>query len=346
MVDYIIVGCGLSGIAFAETALASGKSIVVFEDDSQNSSTVAGGLYNPVILKRFSKLQHAQQQLDGLQSFYDRLESKLQTTVNFKTPILRKFFSIEEQNDWFAASDKPGLSEFLSTQLITQKYPGIDSPFDYGQVMQTGWVDTGLLLQSYRNYLKAHQMFVAESFDCNAVIYQNDGIVYKNIQARHLVFAQGFGIKSNSYFNNLPLNGTKGELLIIKAAELQLDTIIKGNVFIVPLGNDLFKVGATYEWEDKTNSPTEKGKQELVEKLAEILNCDYEVVSHQAGIRPTVKDRKPLIGTHPEFKRMHLLNGLGTRGVMLAPYAAQILFDHIESGKAIDRELDIQRFWD
>jgi hypothetical protein len=31
---------------------------------------------------------------------------KTKTKFDFKSPILRKFFSIEEQNNWFAASDK------------------------------------------------------------------------------------------------------------------------------------------------------------------------------------------------------------------------------------------------
>jgi len=344
MVDYLIVGCGLSGIAFAETALSNGKTIRVFDNNSQNSSTVAAGLYNPVILKRFSKLQHAQQQLDELQTFYRQLESKLNTSVNFRMPILRKFFSVEEQNDWFAASDKPGLSEFLSTKLISKKYNGIDAPFDYGEVLQTGFVDTASLLQAYRDYLTQNQMLETEAFEYNAVMQQEDCIRYKHINARQLIFAEGFGLQSNPFFNDLPLDGTKGELLIIKAPDLKIDAIIKGNVFFVPLGNDLFKVGATYNWQDKTNRPTPEGQRELVEKIDEILNCGYEIVSHQAGVRPTVKDRKPLLGTHPKFNRMHILNGLGTRGVMLSPYAARILFDHIELGKPIDRELNIQRF--
>ena len=70
-----------------------------------------------------------------------------------KLPILRKFFSVEEQNNWFAASDKVNLAPFLSTQLISKKYESIDSPFGYGEVLQTGYVDTALLLVKYKEYL-------------------------------------------------------------------------------------------------------------------------------------------------------------------------------------------------
>ena len=64
----------------------------------------------------------------------------------------------------------------------------------------------------------------------------------------------------------------------------------------------------------------------------------------QRGVRPTVKDRRPLIGTHPTYKNLHILNGLGTRGVMLAPAMALDLFDCIEKGKSLDKSIDIKRF--
>ncbi|MEN8835167.1 MAG: NAD(P)-binding protein, partial [Polaribacter sp.] len=61
--DYIIVGLGLAGLAFAEQLIKANKSFVVFEDSSQTSSLVAGGVYNPVILKRFTPVWNAKEQL-------------------------------------------------------------------------------------------------------------------------------------------------------------------------------------------------------------------------------------------------------------------------------------------
>ena len=148
---------------------------------------------------------------------------------------------------------------------------------------------------------------------------------------------------ANPYFNDLPLDGTKGELLIIKAPDLKLDVVIKSSVFILPFGKDLYKIGATYDWSDKTNTPTEAGKQELLEKLSELISCDFEIVNHFAGVRPTVKDRRPLVGTHPIHSQLHVLNGLGTRGVMLGPYLANQLFQLIEENIPLEKEIDIIR---
>lgn len=344
MIDYLIVGSGLAGISFAETAMQHQQSILIVDNQSQNASLIAGGLYNPVILKRFSEVWQAQQQLKIVDLFYQKLESKLKIKVDFKIPILRKFFSVEEQNNWFTASDSKMLSPFLSLNLVKTKYPGINSPYDYGEVLQTGYVDTKLLLEAYRKYLSENKLLLQETFDYQSIQFHDDFIEYKQIKAKQIIFAEGFGLHANPYFNYLPLDGTKGELFIIKAPELNLNVIINTSVFIIPLGNDLFKVGATYNWQDKTSLPSEEGKLELLARINEILDCEFEIIDHFAGVRPTVRDRKPLVGTHPKFPRLHILNGLGTRGVMLGPSMAIELFDSIENQKPLDKAIDIQRY--
>lgn len=344
MIDYLIIGSGLAGISFAEIALRQGKSILVLDNNSQNSSKIAAGLYNPVILKRFSEVGQAKEHLLVMHDFIAGVERKLRVQIDFKTPILRKFFSFEEQNNWFAASDKVNLAPYLSTHLISKKYQSIDAPFGYGEVLQTGYVDTALLLTKYKEYLIKNQFFQEETFDYSLLKEENSGIRYKDIQARHIVFAEGFGLHANPYFKELPLDGTKGELLIIKAPLLDLEVILNTSVFILPLGNDLFKIGATYNWEDKTAIPTEDGKKELVERIKEIITCDFEIINHFAGVRPTVKDRRPLIGTHEYYPSIHILNGLGTRGVMLGSAMAKALFESIEYEKPLDKTIDIRRF--
>jgi glycine oxidase len=343
MIDYIIVGNGLAGISFAEIALQNNKSIFVFDNNSQPSSRVAGGLYNPVVLKRFSEVWKAKEQIDFAFPFYHIIQNKLNIVFDFEIPILRKLFSIEEQNNWFQAADKPNLTPFLDEKLVTKSYKNIASPFHYGKVNHTGYLNISILIEAYSNYLISLNSFSTESFDYSQIEFLENGIQYKNIKAKNIIFAEGFGLHANPYFNDLPLDGTKGELLIIKAPNLDLDVVVKSSVFILPIGNDLYKVGATYDWSDKTNNPTETGKQELVEKLSDLISCDFEIVQHFAGVRPTVKDRRPLVGTHPVHSQLHVLNGLGTRGVMLGPYLANQLFQYIENKIPLEKEIDITR---
>ena len=222
MKDYIIVGSGLAGIAIAETLLQHNKSFVVFENQSQNSSSIAGGLYNPVILKRFSQVWNANQQLELANSFYAAIEKKLEFQFDFKIPIYRKFFSIEEQNNWFTASDKPLLSNYLGSEIETLNNQAVASNFKFGKVHHTGFLDTKKLKEAYTHFLLSNSMYIEETFDYSKIHIENNYIQYNNIRAKQLVFAEGFGLHSNPYFNNLPLDGTKGELLIIKSENLNL----------------------------------------------------------------------------------------------------------------------------
>jgi glycine oxidase len=344
MIDYLIVGLGLAGISFCEQLEENGKTYLVIADKSQTSSVVAGGLYNPVILKRFTLAWNAKEQLEKALPFYDRLAEKLEVQLDFKVPVLRKFASIEEQNMWFEASDKPQLNYFLSTKIKKNENKCIDAPFGYGEVRYTGRIDTKILLASYESYLLKKEALLKETFDYTALEITEDHVTYNGRSAKKIIFATGFGLNDNPFFNYLPLNGTKGELLTIKAPELKEDNVIKSSVFIIPLGGDLYRVGATYKWKDKTNLPTEESKLELLEKLDTFLKCDYEVVAHVAGIRPTVADRRPLVGQHPKEEKLFILNGFGSRGVMIAPTAAASLYQYIENNEEIHPEMNIARF--
>ena len=344
MVDYLVVGLGLAAVSFCEVLHKNGKTFHVINDNSQTSSKVASGLYNPVILKRFTLAFNAKEQLDNAIPFYTALENRLDIKLNYNIPILRLFASIEEQNIWLESTDKPQLQPFLSTVIIKNSNKNIEAPFGYGEVKRTGRIDVKTLLQEYTKYLLQQISLDRETFDFGNLIIGKNYISYKSIKAKQIVFATGFGLKYNPYFNYLPLNGTKGELVTIKAPELKETKIVKSSVFIIPLGEDLFSVGATYKWRDKTNRPTEEAKTELLESLDKFLKCNYKVIDHIAGIRPTVVDRRPLLGRHPKHSNIYVLNGFGSRGVMIAPTAAVELFNFIENNSPLNAEIDISRF--
>ena len=239
MIDYIVVGLGLAGISFCEQLQAHKKDFKVVADGSQTSSLVAGGLYNPVILKRFTLAWNADAQLEKAIPFYKGLEAKLGVQLDYKIPILRKFASIEEQNLWFEAADKKRLDQFLDTTIIENNNKALNAPFGFGHVWHTGRIDVKTLITAYQTTLQEKGNLLRKTFDYDQLIVHKAHIEYKSIKARRIVFATGFGLKSNPYFNYLPLNGSKGELLTIKVPNAKVDDIIKSSVFIIPLGNDL-----------------------------------------------------------------------------------------------------------
>ncbi len=343
-VDYIVVGLGLAGLAFCEELIEHNKTFVVFENDSQNSSSVASGTYNPVILKRFTPVWNGHQQLELAMPFYQRISEKLGEEFDTKFATKKVFNSVGDENNWFIASDKPMLSIYMKPEISRDKIDGVIGYFGFGELLGTGRIATKDLIEKYRAYLKSEGKLYTESFEYDALTETENKVQYKTIESSKVVFCEGFGLKKNPFFNDLPLNGTKGEIITIHAPELNIDFLLKSSVFVLPLGEDIYKVGATFNWTDKTLDPTEEGKQELVDKLSKTITVPYRIINQTAGIRPTVKDRRPLVGVHEKHSNLAVLNGLGTRGVMIAPTVAKNLFNHLEKGETLDSDVDIKRF--
>lgn len=343
-VDYIIVGLGLAGIAFCEECERAAKSFVVFDKGVKGASRVAAGLYNPVILKRYSLPWKAVEQFDLAIPYYRGLEHKLDSSFMRDMPVRKVLVSVEDQNNWFVASDKPSLKRFVKTAIVKVDNHQMDAPFNYGEVQETGRVDIKKLQTAYEAYLDGQSAFAKAKFDYSKIILKEQTVTYEGYTARHIIFAEGYGIKNNPYFNRLPLVGNKGEYLTIKAPELQLTAVLKTSIFIVPLGEDLYKIGATFNWQDKNWQVTEEARQELVAKFDKLVTTPYTIVNQEAGMRPTTGDRRPLLGSHPKHRALVVLNGLGTRGIMASPLLAGYLFRYLEQGVALPEEVDIMRF--
>jgi glycine/D-amino acid oxidase-like deaminating enzyme len=144
----------------------------------------------------------------------------------------------------------------------------------------------------------------------------------------------------------------KGEVITIKFEDKDFSdkieeykAVISKGIFVLPLGNSLFRVGANYEWEFTHDRPSEVGLEFLQSGLRELFgDKTHTIVDHRSGIRPTVADRRPFQGKHPIYERAVIFNGMGSKGVMLAPYFTEHLLDHLYGGKELMHEVDIKRF--
>jgi glycine oxidase len=144
----------------------------------------------------------------------------------------------------------------------------------------------------------------------------------------------------------VPFKPTKGQILTVKTdGSLTADRIYNQQFLLFPTEEkDVFKLGATYEWDVLNEIPTKKSTEELLAKAEKVLNVKFEVLEERAAIRPTVIDRRPVIGVHPEHENLLLFNGMGTKGVMIAPYFAKHLIDFIYDNQELDAEANLNRF--
>lgn len=348
-VDYIVVGQGIAGTVMAFTLLNRGHSVLVIDDPMLSAaSKVAAGLYNPVVFKRLVKSWMADELIPVMDDFYEGMEKVLNASFYHKRRIVKLFAEENEQSFWLKKTNED-VGKYLSKEIDSNFLPAVvDAPLGASEVLHAGNLEMLKFLNASREHFEKKGLLMEEQFDYKSVVFAGSGDAeYKNILCKRIIFCEGYKSTENPYFSYLPFKLTKGETLIIQLAEgfeIPFDKVINKGAFILPLGNNTYKVGATYEWQELNELTTEKGKAELESKLKKVIKVPFTILEHSAGIRPTVNDRRPLLGIHPEHSSLAVFNGMGTKGVMHAPYFAQHFVDFLEGKTVLDKEIDINRF--
>lgn len=339
-VDYILVGQGLAGSCLALRLLKEGKQLVVFDEPARNrSSQVAAGLFNPITGKVMSKTWLADELFRELFSFYREAERDLGESFFFPQPLYRPFLSAEEQNEWMGKSAGQSFKEYVQRITVKKTYKQCHDPFGGILLATCGYLDVPAFLDSVRNRLRALQAFREERFDFSALQTGDDHVTYGDRTADKIIFCHGIHAA-----HQLPIRLLKGETLTIELEE-EPEVIFNRGVYVVPTrARNTYKVGATYETKNLAEGPTVAGRAELEQKLKELISIPYRVTEHDWGFRPTVPDRRPLLGRHPDLKNVVIFNGLGTKGVSLAPYFSAQLASWLLGRGEIQPEVNINRF--
>ena len=342
--DFLIIGQGLAGTALSMNLIDAGASIHIIDNKRKsNSSRIAAGLFNPLVFRRITFGWRGMELLNAAQDFYTSAEEKLEERF-FQSEYLYRVHGTEDERDnWLRLLNEPDFNQLLGLPEEPSERPWLHQPFGGAKVKGAGYLDTEIFLDGMRSRFKNNGQLSEIDFNSEKLELKVDSVSYEGIKAKTIIFCEGYLGNDNPWFGNLPFNPAKGELLVIKAPELP-DEIFNGGVYGVPLGNGFFKVGSTYSWEFEDASPTVEGRAELKQRLEEVLAAPYEIVSHEAGIRPTVRDRRPLVGFHPLYPRLAIFNGLGTKGVLLAPLISKEFAESLVSGSDFNADYSIERF--
>lgn len=345
--EFLIVGQGIGGTSVAWHLHDAGKSFRIIGDSAMpSSSRVAAGIFNPLTGKKLVKTWLADELFPYARTFYGALEQRLGRQFMHLTPIYRPFRSIEEQNTYLAQTADPGIRPYVAnTDDPASQMPYVHADFGGLQVVQSGWIDLPVLLDASRAYFQERDLYEECAFAPADLIRTGEGIEWQGKRFKTVIFCQGYFALENSWFNWLPFAPVKGQILEI-ATEVPLKPyIVNQGIFTLPVGENRMKVGATYSWDPLDWEVTEAATAELESKLRTLLNTGYTLTGAQAGIRPSVRDRRPLIGIHPEFANVTIFNGLGTKGVTLAPYLAHAFCNHLIYGKELNPLVNIKRYF-
>ncbi len=334
---YIIIGQGLAGSILAYMLMQEGQNVQIFDSaEIPSSSKIAAGIYNPVTGRKLVKTWLADRIFPFLEDFYPQLEKELNAKFFHPIPIYRPFVN-EDSQKYFKSDHVPDdFSDFATLEFENINHQNIvNSQLGGVTTKHSGWVDLKVMLEAFRRYFL--EKGVLEMVSGN----KDHG---KATNLNKIIYCEGFNAIHNPYFSYLPFSPVKGELLDIEIQNIDIKEIINQGAFVIPLGDDIYRLGATYSWHELDFLPTEQGKADLIEKYQKLMKPGMRILSQKAGVRPATKDRRPFIGMHPELENIGIFNGLGSKGVSLAPFFAKQFVDFLVNNKELHQEVNINRF--
>lgn len=340
-VDYIIVGDGYAGLFFAHQLIKNKKSFVLFSEGKKSASQISAGIINPVVLKKFTTFWKAQEQIDFLKNSLKEIESYTGRNYLIEAPIHRIFHDENEQNLWLKKSKNEDLLQFLDEDFTHLDI--VNNSFNTGKVNQSARLDVNNFFTDLFTYFENNSQLIKEKFDYNKL--NTSEKTYQNISYQNILFCEGMGVKENPFFSDIAVIPNKGHHIKVRLSNPIPENItIKKKHFLFPTYNGLYFYGGTYDREQLHHHIDDSAVEQLVKGLSEFYPYDFEVEEVNFGFRPTVKDRRPIIGQHPQNKNLYVFNGLGARGILNGCYFSKSLYEFIENDIPLDEEVSLNRF--
>ncbi len=344
----LIIGQGIAGSMLAYHFHKANLAYQIIDKQNPNaSSRIAAGLINPITGRVLAKSWLFHRLSEYAHQIYPELEQLLGISCFTKTQLFRLLKTEKERNEFSLRVELPEYDGWMSeaidiSQLQGLSYGEAKAILIHGVAISLG----SRLLPAFRKWFQKQRTLTDASFDFSQLRFSDTGSVfYKEQEYQRVIFAEGFRMKDNPYFNYLPMIPAKGDRLIIHCPELQLKDCAKISQTLIPVEKpNHYWVGSNYNHNEVDEIPRESGRQKILEKLEEMLPLPFEIVEHKAAPRPTTKDRRPLIGLHPKYPQLGVFNGMGSKGFSLAPLLAAQFVNFLSQEEELHPRVSIRRF--
>jgi glycine/D-amino acid oxidase-like deaminating enzyme len=342
--EVLIVGQGLAGTWMSWWLHKAGISFkLIDQPNPAGASLRAAGLINPVTGRRLVTTWMIDELMPFASNAYQEIGKFLGDSFIDETSVIDFFPSIQMLQAFQKRYEED--HAYLLPGEDREKYAHwFQYELGWGSIQPCWLVNVDKLLAAWRGWLNKSGVFIESVFDISNLRQNPKGPEYSGIQARYIVFCDGISSAQSPYFEKLPFALNKGEGLLVEIKGLSGKHVYKKGMSLVPYKENIFWLGASYEWIFADDQPSQIFKKNAETWLQHFVKLPYCILEHFAAIRPATLERRPFVGFHPLHPQIGILNGMGTKGCSLAPYFAKQLVDQITGKGTIDPLADIKRF--
>ena len=356
-VDLIVLGGGLAGSAMAWQSHWRGWSVALIDRlDAGSSSRVAAGLVTPITGGRAAASWKWDEFYPVADTFYRRVERETGCSVWRVEPALRIFGSQAErelyESKWISDCEQSTPASIHADWASADEDSGIKAPFGMCHIAPAARLDTNAYLGATQRYFQSHDAFRQADLNCDADLVidhsaQTVCIPSLELSGKCIVFCQGVAARDNQFFKDLPLHPARGDILLIESPNVRLERVVHHDAWVVPVGQHRYLVGATYDraglsmTEAVSQEKALQFRAELIRRWESLAQGtfqarDHVVLDQRTAVRPASYDRHPLVGQHDVYSNVYCLNGLGSKGTLMAPRLAELTISAMHGGP-IDR---------
>jgi tRNA 5-methylaminomethyl-2-thiouridine biosynthesis bifunctional protein len=362
--EAIVIGAGLAGSAACERLAARGWKLTLIERHAQPAQEASGNLAG-IVMPLMSKD-------DNLSSRLARAAFLFTLQMWEQLGGIGKSFSGEACGVLELASD-PGQAQIYPREFAqwidaaaAMELTG--EPLNGGWLFpQGGWVHPESLC---RALLAACGARVERRFTQHAAKLErigerwrvSDGSGMLIAEAPVVILANGTNATFFPQTQCLPLTAMRGQVTHIPAALLPaLPVVLCGEGYMTRPSQGICSVGASYDVDIDPSLRTDSHAENL-QRLAQILphaaaGLNAVPLAGRVGFRCMTPDRLPLVGALPDYDRVggisgtrlrdvprlpgiYGLLGYGSRGLIWAPFAAELLAAQL-NGEPLPIERDL-----
>jgi glycine oxidase len=298
---------------------------------------------NPITGKRLNRPYLVDHLLQIAFDTYPRIEQFLRAPIFQRRRVLRVLRSEDESRWWQRRLASGEYAKYLGSTgvcdggFIENKYGGFE-------IAQAGLLDVPGFVEKTRDLLFSKRRLIESKFEYADLELEENRVRWGSHRAKAIIFCEGYQLSQNPFFNSIALNPAKGEVLTLKTGSFADDRIVQHEKWLLRTMAGEVRAGTTYTWSELNEEPSVAARVEIERSLRSFAQFDFEVINQIAGVRPVVKvDNRPIVGVHPLHSRVAVLNGLGSKGVLQAPFAARQLIAYLEGGEPIHPDFDVCR---
>lgn len=345
--DTIIIGQGLAGTTLAWHLLRRKQNILVLDqENSVTCSKIAAGLVTPITGMRLVISWRFRELLQTAEQFYRKIEQETASHFYHQRGMIRLFSSQAEQERFTKRLETEEFRNLVQQPISSFNQNLFSSPMGGFEMPAASQLYVSQFLAASQKVFLNRRCYQSACVDMNEdiILTANQVQIPKcRVSATRLIFCQGAEDRNNPWFPQLKFKPAQGEILTLDIPDSQETRIINHKSWLAPMPENKFAAGSTYEWDQLDSKPTENGKQEIVAKLKQFLRSPFQIIDHRAAIRPALQDQKPIIGMHSQFKQLGIMNGLGSKGSLQAPWLAENFANHLCGDNPIDSQVDLNQ---